>query len=627
MPVSYDNPRVEMERRESRGAGTAKRGWRGGVQTSLLALLLTVLGTGLFGSTSNDDAYITLWQAKSLASHGEILNYNNERAEQSSSLLHTLLLAGLVRVTGWDLTWLAFGVSVLAGVVSMFAVSRLANRLDLKLKRSHWLILLATSPYLVFWLTGTLETTLALLVFVVTLESALHFLSGGTSVLRVALGGLFFVLVRPEAFFVLIGPLGLLYVLSRAGILDVKPRRALVLAAISVSAFLLVTGFRLVYFGEAFPLPVSAKSGGAFVERVLFGLSYVLTFGDFLRAYSWIVIAFLGIGLVAAVKKDGRTWPLFFLGLFTLSGLSFMAVTGGDWMEMKRFFVPYLPLIYLFVLLGISSLSFLEKRASLVVMVLVACHLYGLFVFTVANPLSFRGRFFFTTAAWQEEVDRVFPENRRFGFIERVSRPHLRDLPGVVKLEDLMTRWVAARMGRPAVLMSHQAGIAFYHLGSKFPGQVVFVDGCGLSTRHIALCRSVIDREAFVSPMNLGTCIPYDWMFRYQNALAGCGLEPPDLVFDLDIYTEEMLGIFEAVGYRIVFRTSGVLRGVGLEEDFGPSVRTFIAVREGFPGLDSVVPMHLDWGRGAVYTFEKGRGLPPFEKERPALPESGQLVR
>ena len=58
-----------------------------------------LLGLVLFSAPGHDDSHITYWAAHTLKEHGQILNYNGERVEQSSSLAHVLLLALLGAVT------------------------------------------------------------------------------------------------------------------------------------------------------------------------------------------------------------------------------------------------------------------------------------------------------------------------------------------------------------------------------------------------------------------------------------------------------------------------------------------------------------------------------------------------
>jgi hypothetical protein len=53
----------------------------------------------LCGSTGHDDSHITFWQAHTLLAEGQLLNYNGERLEQSSSLLAIVLTALLSLLT------------------------------------------------------------------------------------------------------------------------------------------------------------------------------------------------------------------------------------------------------------------------------------------------------------------------------------------------------------------------------------------------------------------------------------------------------------------------------------------------------------------------------------------------
>jgi hypothetical protein len=59
------------------------------------ALVLVVVGLTLFPASGRDDIYITYWAAHTLSEYGQILNYEGLRVEQSSSLLHVLLLSVL----------------------------------------------------------------------------------------------------------------------------------------------------------------------------------------------------------------------------------------------------------------------------------------------------------------------------------------------------------------------------------------------------------------------------------------------------------------------------------------------------------------------------------------------------
>jgi hypothetical protein len=114
---------------------------------------------GLFlysASSSMDDVYITYWVAKTLSNFGTIINYNGEVLEQSSSLLHVIILAVLHRLSGISLPNLGIYFSALMGGLTMLAAWRLACFLKV---RSAWFVVLfcAWFPYLVYWSFTGLE--------------------------------------------------------------------------------------------------------------------------------------------------------------------------------------------------------------------------------------------------------------------------------------------------------------------------------------------------------------------------------------------------------------------------------------------------------------------------------------
>jgi hypothetical protein len=100
------------------------------LRQGLPVAVLLVTGGQLFPSAGRDDSHITYWAAHALSSFGEILNFNGDRFEQSSSLLHVLLLAAIYAVSGFDLVTVGRVFSVLCGVATLLAVSRLGERIQ-----------------------------------------------------------------------------------------------------------------------------------------------------------------------------------------------------------------------------------------------------------------------------------------------------------------------------------------------------------------------------------------------------------------------------------------------------------------------------------------------------------------
>src|SRR5690349_14574210 len=116
----------------------------------LWTLVVPAAGFVLFGSSGRDDAYITYWVADQLRRTGRIANYNGRALEQSSSLLHVLLLAAGSAASGIPVTtvgpWMAITFGAMCAPIGYW----LCGRLD---RRGRWIAaaLISTLPPLVYW--------------------------------------------------------------------------------------------------------------------------------------------------------------------------------------------------------------------------------------------------------------------------------------------------------------------------------------------------------------------------------------------------------------------------------------------------------------------------------------------
>lgn len=171
---------------------------------ALAPCLLIVLGTLLVGSGGHDDSHITAWSAYALVEHGGLYNHNGVLLEQSSSLLHVLVLALLYGATGLALPTLSVLTSAAFGVATVLMAQRLGHRIDPALALPAGL-LTATSPYILYWSFGGLETTMAAFGAIWLVAAVTRFMDEGPTRPATwgAVGALAFVLLtRPEAPFV-----------------------------------------------------------------------------------------------------------------------------------------------------------------------------------------------------------------------------------------------------------------------------------------------------------------------------------------------------------------------------------------------------------------------------------------
>jgi hypothetical protein len=175
-----------------------------------------------------------------------------------------------------------------------------------------------------------------------------------------------------------------------------------------------------------------------------------------------------------------------------------------------------------------------------------------------------------------------------FSWFEYTNRVHLRDVPFVVVMDDVVRALIAAGRNR-IVVLSTQAGMVPFHMAKAHYGKIVFIDKAGLSTRHLTDCRAARD----LARSWAGISTTYDELFRrFELLSAECELERPDIIFDLDRPGRRRA--IEDNGYVIVYSQTGeIAHALG-----GGPVRAdqFIAVHEElYPFVSRGVPRSYRW--------------------------------
>jgi hypothetical protein len=532
-----------------------------------------------FTTTSLDDAFITFWPASTLARYGQLLNYNGDRVEQSSSLLHTILLAALSGPGGLKLPAAAWLLSVACSVGLLALSIRLGERL-LPYGAGRFLpLLLGTSPLLAYWTVNTLETTLAALVIAAHVLATVRFLDGESSALPPALTGLAVALARPEGVLIWLAANLAFAVVSSA----MRSRRPAGLGLFLLSpavALAGLTSFRWIYFGSLAAEPVYSKIGGALGARIVSGLSYLSNLAAPFSAATWCLWALFGVGVLRAVRSARadrmRSGGLPYAFLYCLAGVGFIVTSGGDWLEAGRFLVPFLALILIGVLSGAAVLGRFRIGPGPVAFVLVALNLASLLHFVTTRTT--RGHFLLAGSREKDAALRLVPEARQFSWVERTSRSHLRDVPMVTDLDKVVQRLEPALgKGEKIRIASRQAGMVIFHLAKRHPGALEFVDLCGLSTRHLRYGIPPAVLASVRSPNNFGACVPYETYFA-ASVEPGSTLPRPDIVFDLDSAAGKVTDVVRENGYVVTFAEHVYMRGFGIEADYGP-VDQFVAVR------------------------------------------------
>lgn len=524
-------------------------------------LLMLMLGGALFPSSGRDDSHITYWAAWSLVEQGEILNYNGRRLEQSSSLLHTVLLAAAHRITGVAIPTLGLTLGVVFGLATVFLAGRVALQFERRLVTGVRLVTASSVP-VVYWSFGGLETSLACCTALMVILGSLRFHRNPTpySIVFLTAAVLLMQLTRPEAGLVLalhFALLGGMFMRSRR-----RVRPVLLLLAVNLGLFAAIGCARYLYFGAFFPQPVLAKVGDDVLFKLLSGAKYAVK-----TVVQYPMLAVLG-ALSLALLRSRLLWSssrLMVLCAFAVAQCAFVLAAGGDWMEGGRFFAPaVVPL----VLLALSELA--RRGVSRVTSLRVG--LAGNFAALLLFAQSW------STGTPLYDVPKLTSIAARFGeftFMEAANRVHQRDIPTVARLNDLVDR--VTGHGRTITLTSRQAGMVAYHLLRRHLGKVEFVDLAGLSSAHLIKCPASFEGRARFG----GIYLPVEHYIPLAGLLhRKCGMPMPDVVFDLDSVDFMRSRMLREHGYRVVYLQLGQVTYPGTLAGAPIAGRQFIAVKE-----------------------------------------------
>lgn len=521
-------------------------------RTLLLPLAcLLALGAGflVYGSTGHDDSHINFWNVHTLLVQGELVNYNGERVQQTTSLLQDFITTALALVTPFSLVTLGYLVDITAALGCCLLGTALARSLAPRLAGwAPWLAL-SCSNFLL-WAYGGMGAPLAALVLLVAIQQWWRWLSVAKPGLgdygRLLAVTLALTLVRPEMPLVAsaITTALALYFWQRPAL----RARCLLLAAITAAAMALLFLWQQWYFGSWLPIPAVAKQGGSFSDQLLRGTRYWL-----LSSYQTPLLAIaLLLATLPCWQLARRWWQrqaapgdelLAVLCCSFLAYAGFVWVAGGDWMQAGRFLVPAVLPASLLLLWAMARLPW-HAAAPMLLAALVALQL-GIQYKIVAQTSH-------GIPAWVER--RMLPEHvGRYSVFEQLNQEHVRDMAVIDRLAGMIPV-LHAQLQRPVRLMSGQAGMVFYYTASRYAGQVHFRDLRGLVESSLTLCPLLQDVPR--SPQ--GLFWGYREFFARLPALQQqCGIEAPDIIYDLNDMNQKMGKTLEPLGYTLVHRENG----------------------------------------------------------------------
>jgi tetratricopeptide (TPR) repeat protein len=311
-----------------------------------------------------DDAFITFRYIKNLVAGNGLVWNTGERVEGYTTFLWTVLLA-LPAKLGMDLVPASQNAGLLVGLASVYLLYRISGDLAPKMPRPFGFMLiapalLAANSAVAYWAISGMET--ALFMFLTLLAIRLY-LKERKRPGPFAYAPLVFVLLsytRPEGMF-LFGLTAIhfsaeLYrARETAGFQRVK--RFAVWAALYLIPTCVFMIWRLMYYGYLFPNTFYAKTGFS-EEYLLAGLDYFWVFAQKYLFWGSLLV----LPLIVLFRRV-NTSDMLYLVFIVLSYTAYTIMVGGDVLPAFRFFVPMLPLIYLFVQEALVELHRLAGEA------------------------------------------------------------------------------------------------------------------------------------------------------------------------------------------------------------------------------------------------------------------------
>ncbi len=454
-------------------------------------------------ATSVDDAHITFFAAHSLANYGEILNYNFERVEQSSSLLHTLLTALFARFSNMSAALVGFFIPLLFGWLCIPLLWLIARQQQLTLS-----VLLCVTTPLVYWTYAGLETGIcaALLLLYVYCLSTHH-------LWLTALFGFTVQLVRPEMpIFIPLLTITTVIVSQQEGI-----RWRIGMSAISVMTALIIFCFRWVYFGDIFPQPVAAKSNGISIATIKNGFLY-LTQGFHGMNLMMGVASILATAHLLWRSYKHKETSLIATAAITSSGyLIFIILAGGDWMPEQRLIAALTPI---HALLVTRYISLLAPNPIVFRLLLVGICITQL----LHNQRQSSSHLDYSSNKLDQHT------LNQYTFSEKNSPDNRANISTIESLIPIIKE-IKIQQNEKIQILSGQMGMVAYHLATQFPNQLHFTDRNGLIERSLTECS--LTRSQPRVPQGIEGLATIFFVKKKVELKKTCNINPPDIIFDL----------------------------------------------------------------------------------------------
>ncbi len=518
--------------------------------TALLSGLLLWIGFMVYGSTGHDDSHINFWNVHTLLTHGELVNYNGERVEQTTSLLQDFITAFLSLLSPTHLITFGYLVDIAAAFACCILGTRLARQLSPSLAGWMPLLILSSSSFLL-WSFGGMGAPLTAFCLLAGICGWHQWLTTPEwrwrPLINLMAVTLALVLVRPEMpIVVIVVALALLVMFWP----DARKRkRCLALLSITIVAALGLLALQQLYFGSWLPVPAIAKQGGDAWLQLQRGSFYLLMTSALNPVIPLALLYSVWSGWIWLRQRlkqpSGKAQPVLLIIIlcsFWAYG-GFIWAAGGDWMQAGRFTVPLIVPAGLLLLYCLAQITQpLIVHVSIILLICLQLGIQYPVVATISHGIP----------VWVQS--QMLPEHAaRYSVFEQLNQEHVRDMAIIDHIAELIPP-LHEKLERPVLLMSGQAGMVFYYTASKFYGQVQFRDLRGLVESSLTLCPALKNIPRSPQGLNWG----YSDFFAQLPVLEQqCNIKPPDIIYDLNGMDQKLGKTLEPLGYTMIHQETG----------------------------------------------------------------------
>lgn len=330
-----------------------------------------------------DDSFITLRYVRNIVrNNGPVFN-SFERVEGYTNFLWMILLSLFAKmgISFDSLITLSQLLGVILGVLTLLFLSFFGNfSIGLSIVFTFFLVLLTGINYaFCYWAISGMETILFTLLLIGGTLFFVYRKNEKHLMLSSVLIGLS-ALTRPEGNFVFL-LLGFGFLIQEILLKKLNLKTIMDVIKFYVFPFFLIVFphfvFRFIYYKSFLPNTFYAKTSFN-LDYLKMGLNYA---GRFFMAYGLFgIILVLPLIILIIKKKFIENFVLFFV---IFSYIVYIISVGGDTLQVHRFFVPILPLIILYFIIGLKNLR-LNNFGNILILAFIV-------VYFLLNPFPGQG--------------------------------------------------------------------------------------------------------------------------------------------------------------------------------------------------------------------------------------------